>query len=139
MSAKTLRATLGVGYHTAMTVRGHAFAADEPADLGGADTAPTPIELLMGSLASCTAITLRMYARRKGWLLEGLEVYVDYASTPRPTVIKQIAVRGELDDVQKARLLEIAERCPVARLLAASVESQSSIVPLVVAQVPPEH
>lgn len=139
MSGKILRATLGPGYQTAMTVRGHAFAADEPTDLGGSDTAPTPVELLMGSLASCTAITLRMYARRKGWTLEGLEVQVAYTSTPTPTFIKQIAVRGELDDVQKARLLEIAERCPVARLLASGAASESTLVSLGMAQVPPEH
>ena len=139
MSGKILRATLGVGYQTAMMVRGHAFAADEPTDVGGTDTAPTPIELLMGSLASCTAITLRMYVQRKGWPIEALEVQVGYSSKPTPTFTKQIAVRGELDDVQRARLLEIAERCPVAKLLASGAESEATIVPLVLAQVPPEH
>jgi len=138
MSAKTLRATLGADYQTAITVRTHAFAADEPPNLGGSDTAPTPIELLMGSLASCTAITLRMYARRKGWPLEGVEVRVDYASRPTPTFVKEIAVCGDLDDTQKARLLEIAERCPVAKLLAPGTESQATIVPLARGQVPPE-
>ena len=126
MSLKILEATLGTLYDTSMTARTHTFAADEPAEVGGADTAPTPLELLMGSLASCTAITLRMYAQRKAWPLEGVEVQVHYTATPTPAFVKHITMRGALDDHQKARMLEIAERCPVAKLLrpGAAMESR---------------
>ena len=82
MSLKILDATLGDNYDTSMTARTHTFAADEPVEVGGADTAPTPVELLMGSLASCTVITLRMYARRKAWPLEGVDVYCDSCGSP---------------------------------------------------------
>src|SRR5918993_4611025 len=125
MGLQIVDATLGTGYQTSMTARTHSFTADEPVDLGGTDTAPTPIELLMGSLASCTAITLRMYAQRKAWPLEGLDVQVAYTSTPTPSFVKHITVRGALDAVQKARLLEIAEACPVAKLLKAGAGSES--------------
>jgi len=127
MSLQTLHAVLGERYETAMTARTHAFTADEPADLGGADSAPTPVELLLGSLASCTAITLRMYADRKGWPLEGVEVQVDYTARPAPSMVKHITLRGDFDDAQKARLLEIAELCPIAKLLRSGVAMESRL------------
>jgi putative redox protein len=127
MSLRILDASLGAGYQTSMTARSHTFAADEPRDIGGTDTAPTPYELLMGSLASCTAITLRMYAARKGWPLEGVDVQVRFAAKPAPSIVKQIAVTGPLDDVQRARLLEIAERCPIAKLLVSGVPQVSHL------------
>ncbi len=127
MSLRILDATLGAGYLTRMTTRTHAFEADEPVEVGGTDTAPTPVELLMGSLASCTAITLRMYAARKQWPLEGVSVQVHYTAKPTPTMVKHIAVSGPLDDVQKARLLEIAEACPVAKLLRSGVAMESRL------------
>lgn len=130
MSVKTLQATLGSGYQTSMTTRTFTFTADEPADVGGTDTAPTPVELLMGSLAACTAITIRMYAQRKAWPIEALDVQVDYTPAPTPSFVKHIAIRGQLDEAQKARVLEIAERCPVARLLTsgAAMESRLAVV-----------
>jgi putative redox protein len=128
MSVKTLHATLGhTGYQTSMTTRTHTVVADEPTDVGGTDTAPTPVELLLGSLAACTAITLRMYAQRKGWSLDGVDVQVDYTASPTPSFVKHIAMRGELDDAQKARLLDIADRCPVARLLTSGAAMQSRL------------
>ena len=130
MSLQILDATLGTGYQTAMTARTHTFMADEPLDLGGTDTAPTPIELLMGSLASCTAITLRMYAQRKAWPLEGVDVQVAYTSTPMPTFVKHITVRGTLDAMQQARLLQIAEACPIAKLLRSGAASESRLTTL---------
>lgn len=129
MSVKTLHATLGSGYQTSMTTRTFTFTADEPVEVGGTDTAPTPVELLMGSLAACTVITLRMYAQRKQWPIDGLDVQVDYTSTPTPSFVKHIGIHGTLDDAQKARLLEIADRCPVARLLASGVAMESRLAP----------
>lgn len=130
MSLQVLDATLGEQYQTTLTVRHHAFRADEPAEVGGADTAPTPVELLLGSLAACTAITLRMYARRKQWPLEGVDVRVQYTAKPVPTVVKLITPQGPLDDAQKARLLEIAEACPVAKLLRSGITSESRLGPV---------
>ncbi len=127
MSLRILDATLGAGYTTTMSARTHTFLADEPEDLGGDDTAPTPTELLMGSLASCTAITLRMYARRKEWPLEDVRVEVHYSARPTPTMVKHITVGGPLDATQKARLLEIAEACPVAKLLRSGVAMESRL------------
>ena len=127
MSLKVLDATLGARYDTSMTARTHTFTADEPAEVGGADTAPTPVELLMGSLASCTAITLRMYAQRKAWPLEGVDVRVQYTAKPTASFVKHITMRGHLDDRQKARMLEIAELCPVAKLLRSGVAMESRL------------
>ncbi|MGW6898592.1 OsmC family protein [Streptomyces sp. NPDC054919] len=90
--------------------------ANEPEALGGADTGPTPFCLLLSALGSCTTITLRMYAQ-KGWPLSGLRVRVAYEKTPATTessavdrIIRRIALTGELDDPQRARLLDVAER-----------------------------
>ncbi len=127
MSSTTLHAKLGDGYRTALTARTHAFTADEPTEVGGTDTAPSPVELLLGSVAACTAITLRMYARRKAWPLDDVEVRVDYTATPTPTMVKHITMRGGLDATQQARMLEIAEACPVAKLLRPGVAMQSRL------------
>ncbi|HVO90752.1 MAG TPA: OsmC family protein [Casimicrobiaceae bacterium] len=106
--------------------RGHGWAADEPPDKGGTDTGPMPEELLAGSLAACTALTLRLYARRKQWRLDDVTVDVRFdAATPTPEgaveISREIALHGELDDAQRARLIEIAQRCPIHRVLTASV------------------
>lgn len=127
MGLRIADATLTDSYRTAITARSHQFAADEPVDVGGTDTAPTPVELLLGALASCTAITLRMYAQRKAWPLEGVHVQVHYTAKPTPTAIKHITMRGSLDDTQKARMLEIAEKCPVALLLKGTVAMESRL------------
>lgn len=130
MSLHLLDATLGEQYQTTLTVRQHVFTADEPVAVGGTDTAPTPVELLLGSLAACTAITLRMYAQRKQWAFEGVDVQVQYTAKPTPTIVKVITPHGALDEAQKARLLEIAEACPVAKLLKSGVSSESRLGPV---------
>ena len=129
MSLRILEATLGTEYHTSMTARTHTFAADEPTEVGGTDLAPTPVELLMGSLASCTAITLRMYAERKQWPLDGVEVKLAYAERGKEkTVIsRQLELRGNLDAGQRERLLQIANACPVHKLLTGSVEIPTTL------------
>ncbi len=108
----------------------HRLSADEPVSLGGGDTAPTPTELLLSALGSCTAITLRMYAERKQWPVEAIEVTLNYAEGVKDkTVIeRRVRVTGALDDEQRARLLQIANACPVHKILTGTVEVPTEIV-----------
>jgi len=101
-------------------IREHTLAADEPSDLGGQDAGPTPQELLAASLASCTAITMEMYAQRKGWDVAGLEVSCEYSPAERGCPTKfDLALRmpPQLDEEQIERLRVIAAKCPVHRTL----------------------
>jgi len=110
------------GYEHEIEIREHRLIADEPEDRGGTDTGPKPTELLAASLASCTAITIEMYADRKEWDLGQVEVTADFteASTDSPASFKvNIKVPAELDDDQRERILVIAGKCPVHRALAA--------------------
>jgi putative redox protein len=99
------------------------FVADEPVALGGLDLGPTPHDLVSAGLAACTIQTLRLYAKRKGWPLGAVEVRVshrrDIAMTPVDIFDRTIVLGGPLDEEQRLRLLEIAEKCPVHRMLAA--------------------
>ncbi len=117
-------------YRTEVSLRGHALYADEPFDQGGTDTGPSPGELLLAALGTCTAITLRMYADRKGWPLESMTVQLRYKdlqseSDPRSPATRHIdcalVLSGPLEEDQRARLLEIAKRCPVHRQLLSGV------------------
>ncbi len=106
--------------HT-VTMRGHAVTVDEPGDLGGDDTGPSPQELLAASLASCTAITLQMYAERKGWDIGDLEVDCSFQGAAErgcPTRFEVVMRIGEhVTDEQVERLRVIATKCPVHRML----------------------
>jgi putative redox protein len=118
----------------------HTFYADEPADAGGDNTGPDPYELLLGALGTCTSMTLQMYARHKGWPLEEVEVRLshrrDYARDcedcdTQPAQIdkieRRITLKGDLDQEQRARLLEIAEKCPVHRTLTGTIEVRDTL------------
>jgi putative redox protein len=118
------------GYRTDLTARQHALVADEPGTDGGGDTGPSPYEYLLAALASCTAMTLRMYADRKQWPLHDATVSERTTSSHatdcadcelKPVGIKRlehhIVLDGPLSDEQRARLLDIAERCPVRQTL----------------------
>jgi putative redox protein len=105
-------------------VRDHHLVADEPADAGGDDHGPSPQELLAASLASCTAITIEMYAQRKGWNVDGLEVDCDYTPAERgsPTRFELVMrMPAHLSDEQAERLRVIAAKCPVHRTLEGEV------------------
>jgi putative redox protein len=105
--------------HT-VQVRDHQLTVDEPVDLGGQDTGPDPQELLAISLASCTAITIEMYAARKGWDVGHVEVDVEYSPAERgcPTKFELVMrLSDDLPEEQVERLRAIAAKCPVHRVL----------------------
>jgi len=105
-------------------VRAHQMTADEPEEHGGEDLGPSPQELLAASLASCTAITMEMYAKRKGWNVDGLEVDVDYTPAERgsATTFKTIMkMPAHLSEDQVERLQVIAAKCPVHQTLEGEV------------------
>jgi putative redox protein len=110
------------GYEHEVEMREHRLVSDEPEEKGGTDKGPKPTELLAAALASCTAITIEMYADRKEWDLGHVEVNVNFteasASDP-PKFGVQIQVQAELDEEQRKRILVIAGKCPVHRALAA--------------------
>lgn len=107
-------------FRQTIEIRDHTLIADEPADLGGDDTGPTPQEMLAASLASCTAITMEMYAQRKGWDVKDLAVTCEYTPADRgcPTKFELVLrIPQHLDDEQVGRLKVIAAKCPVHRIL----------------------
>ncbi|MDQ0466770.1 putative redox protein [Caulobacter ginsengisoli] len=100
----------------------HSLISDEPAALGGEDAGPSPFQLLLASLGSCTAITLRMYAERKGWPLEAVDIDLHYrAEGEARSITRALTLQGDLDEAQRARLADIAERTPVTLALKGGV------------------
>ena len=122
MSMRAVVAESGAGpLANEVTVGNHFLVADEPEALGGGDTGPGPYGLLCAALGACTSMTIRMYAGRKDWPLERVEVTVDHERVDGVDVFtKAIALTGALDQDQTERLREIAGRCPVHRTLEAS-------------------
>lgn len=122
-SIRNVTATLdGAPYTTRLEARGHAVVSDEPADHGGQDLGPSPHEMLLGGLASCTAITIRMYADRKGWPLPQVRVEARMERSQRGAEVDtritlHIVLPDGLDEAQRARLLQIGNACPVHRTL----------------------
>ncbi len=107
-----------------VTVRGHQVMADEPKENGGTDAGPSPQELLAASLASCTAITMEMYAKRKGWDAGDVEVEVNYEPAQRGSPTRftmEVRLPKELPEEQRERLMQIAAKCPVHRTLEGEV------------------
>jgi putative redox protein len=107
-------------YTHEIDVRDHRLSADEGRDVGGEDEAPNPQELLAASLASCTAITIEMYAKRKGWDIGGIEVEAEYVPAERgaPTRFKLLLrLPRNLTSEQVERLSVIAAKCPIHRTL----------------------
>ncbi len=125
----TARRDGGTFRHT-VQVREHQLTVDEPLDAGGQDTGPDPQELLAVSLASCTAITMEMYAERKGWDIGPIEVDVQYKAAERGCPTKFELVMRVADDVpeeQLERLRVIAAKCPVHRVLDGEVMFQERV------------
>jgi putative redox protein len=122
--------TQASGFRTEVRAGDHAFVADEPLAVGGTNSGPTPYDYLLGALGACTTMTLRMYAGRKGWPLEEVEVQLRNARShaadcdeceTKPVgfrrLERRIELRGPLTEEQRRRLLEIADRCPVKQTL----------------------
>ena len=104
----------------------HQWHGDEPASVGGGDSAPDPMQQLCGALGTCTAITVQMYAQRKQWPLTGIEVTVTMNPSGKPAdgateFARVIRLDGALDDEQRARLLDIANKCPTHRILSGTI------------------
>ncbi len=107
----------------------HTLVADEPVEEGGEDAGPGPHEWILAGLGACTSITLKMYATRKAWPLESVEVSVSGDHVDGAFVLtRHITLRGPLDEAQRARLLEIANKCPVHRSLTGPIRIDTDIV-----------
>jgi uncharacterized OsmC-like protein len=119
----------------------HRWVADEPTSVGGTGAGPTPYDLLLGALGACTSMTLRLYADRRKWPLEGVVVRLRHHRIHRDDCVncdkkdasldrveRTLELKGPLTDEQRARLLEIAERCPVHQTLQHNLDVRTSLV-----------
>jgi putative redox protein len=125
--SETVKVSVEDSILTGITIRGHEIRADEPPDKGGEDRGPSPGELFLGSLAACTAMTLRMYANVKEWPLEGVDIEASQERVKEgdrdfPRITMKLNVRGNLDEDQVERLKYIARRCPVHRTVTENPE-----------------
>jgi putative redox protein len=115
-------------YRTELTTENKTFAADEPGEVGGADTAPSPPEYLMSALASCTAITLRMYADRKKLEVTKIKVQVAHTKEEFKSVFTvHVSYEGKLEAEQEKRFLDIAKMCPVHKILSNPIEIETRL------------
>lgn len=141
VSHKQVVARLGTsGFTTDIMAGKHGMVADESEELGGEDFGPSPYEMLNAALGACTAMTLQMYARRKKWDLKEVKVHLSFSrnykedcehcdETDRRLEVfdREIEIEGNLDESQRNRLLEIANKCPVHRTLEASAEVRTTL------------
>lgn len=126
------------GFRTHLRAGRHEWVADEPISVGGTDDGPSPYDLLLAGLGACTAMTLRMYADRKGWALEAVRVHLRHERIHAQDCVacteadridwmeRRITLEGDLDEAQRGRLLEMAERCPVHRTLTGTIRIETS-------------
>ena len=127
-------------YTVTITNSRHSWIADEPPDKGGSDAGPSPFELLLSSVGACVAITVQMYAGRKGWPLEGVVIDLEHSKiqaadcddceteTGKISEIKlSLNLEGDLSEEQKERIFQIAGRCPVKRSLEAEIKFRSEL------------
>ena len=130
----------GAGFAQAIAAGRHQLSCDEPADVGGTDTGPTPYDLLLAALGSCTSMTVAMYARRKQWPLEAVRVRLRHSRIHAADcedcetkegrldqIEREVELTGALSDDQRARLLDIANKCPVHRTLMSEIHIESRL------------
>jgi putative redox protein len=114
--------------------RGHRWLADEPLEAGGANEGPSPTTLLLSALGACTAITVRMYAARKSWPLAGVEVQLEFNPEGAPPegndIRRRIALRGQLTEEQRERLLDVANKCPLHKVLTGRTRIHTALSPV---------
>jgi uncharacterized OsmC-like protein len=128
------------GYTSTVRAGRHQLISDEPLAFGGADQGPGPYDYLLAALGACTAMTLRMFADRKGWPLEGVTVRLRHGRIHAADcadcatkegkidqIERELALSGPLDAAQRARLVEIADRCPVHRTLHSEIRVRTSL------------
>lgn len=133
-------ARTGQGLRTEIMASGHALVADEPESVGGTNSGPTPYDLLSAALGACSSITMRMYADRKDWPLEEATIYLEHTKIHAEDcahcdtkegkldrITREIEIRGSLDEAQRERLVEIANRCPVHRTLHSEIDVVTSL------------
>jgi len=131
------------GFRTELFAHGFPLVADEPLADGGSNEGPSPYDYLLAALGACTAMTLQMYARRKGWLLAEAVVRLSHnkihaedcrdCSEKESRIdmfLREVELSGELDEGQRQRLLEIAGQCPVHRTLTGEVRIETSLRPV---------
>jgi uncharacterized OsmC-like protein len=133
----------GNGHVYAQEIRagGHRIVADEPIGVGGTGTGPSPYELLLSALGACTSITVTMYAQRKGWPLEGITVWLRHSRIHADDcaecetkiglldrIERDLRFAGPLSAEQHARLLEIADKCPVHRTLKSEIDIRTHVI-----------
>ena len=141
MSRKVIVTAERSGLLQNITIGPHQLRADEPVAFGGADAGPDPYELLLAALGACTGMTVRMYADRKKWPLEGLQVQLAHSkihaedcancetqSRSLDRIERKIAFTGKLSADQLQKLREIADKCPVHRTLSSRVEIHTLLV-----------
>jgi putative redox protein len=119
MRSVTVQTTSTTGLAVDAVIGDHRLRFDEPPDApGGTDTGAEPPEVLLAALGACEAITMKMYAARKGWALADVRVRLNASTIDGVFVIRRhLSIDGALDEAQRARLIEIAGRCPVHRIL----------------------
>jgi putative redox protein len=129
------------GFAQQISVGPHRLAADEPTSVGGTDLGPNPYDLLLAALGSCTSMTVAMYARRKRWPLEAVTVQLRHSRIHAADceacetkegfvdhIQRDVQLTGSLSEEQRARLLDIANKCPVHRTLASEIHVQTRLV-----------
>ncbi len=128
------------GFAQEITVGPHRLSGDEPTAVGGTDTGPNPYDLLLAALGSCTSMTVAMYARRKGWPLQAVTVRLRHSKIHAADcescetkqglldrIEREVELVGPLEEEQRARLLEIANKCPVHRTLTSEIDIRTRL------------
>ena len=119
-------------YQGEAKMRNHFAVLDEPIKAGGGDTGPTPVEYLLTAIGGCVAMTLRMYAERKDWNLGEIKVIVSQkealtSSGIKKSLVEEISFENEITDEQRTKLLEMAGKCPVAKMVKGETVIETSI------------